>query len=106
VFSDNYAYASLSQNNGAIYWANPKEIQFLSTEEIVSYYEEYHFIRYMSEAIPFAMDGSSNFLVIKKIEAKEVYIVNSGNLGWEDSNIISESVEEFLNDSTKPENYL
>ena len=45
-------------------------------------------------------------MILKTLLLKEVYIVNSGNLGWEDSNIISESVEEFLNDSTKPENYL
>ncbi|WP_372367711.1 SMI1/KNR4 family protein [Candidatus Uabimicrobium sp. HlEnr_7] len=92
----------LKQNNDVTYYTSQKEIQFLSTKEIKEYYDCYLFAQYMPEAIPFAMDGFGNFIMLKKHEGTKIYGANSGNLGWEDSVIFGNSFEDFLEDSTPP----
>lgn len=96
----------LRESNGVTLWRAPKEVQILSTREIAEHFECYGFHTWMSEAIPFAIDGSGNFLILRHGDGKAVYIVSAGNLGWKDAVKISETMLGFLQDSRPPSDYL
>jgi hypothetical protein len=96
----------LRESNGVTLWRNPKEVQVLSTGEIEEYYECYGFPNWMPDAIPFAMDGSGNFLILRRSGGEAVYAVRAGNLGWTDAVKLSETMLGFLQDDQPPCDYL
>jgi hypothetical protein len=96
----------LRESNGVTLWQKPKEVQVLSTHEMTEYFECYGFPKWMPDAVPFAMDGNGNFLVLKSGVDQAVYVVSAGNLGWEDAAKISETMIGFLQDAKAPSDYL
>ena len=58
------------------------------------------------EASALAMDGSGNFLILRRGGEQAVYIVSAGNLGWDDAVKISETMLGFLQDAQPPSDYL
>ena len=88
----------LQKHNGAVYWADPKEVQFLGTADMLEYFDSYSFTECAQDAIPFAMDGSGNFLTFRKDHGEAVFFMSSGNLGWDDAVKVAHSFNEFLED--------
>lgn len=79
-------YLSLMQeSNGGDFTYGEREYQFLSITEVMDAYACYMFSKFMPFAFPFAMDGNGNFYIFNLRAADDhVYIVNAGNLGWEE----------------------
>lgn len=75
----------ISESNGGIFLYGEREYQFLSIEEVIEYYELYHFYEFMPFAYPFAMDGCGNFYIFNmRYEDVSVYAVCAGDMGWEE----------------------
>lgn len=75
----------ISESNGGIFLYGEREYQFLSIEEVMEYYDLYHFYEFMPYAFPFAMDGCGNFYIFnQRYEDSSVYAVCAGDMGWED----------------------
>jgi len=96
----------LRESNGVTLWRDPKEVQILSTHEMGGYFECYGFSKWMPDAIPFTMDGGGNFLTLRRGGEQAVYVVASGNLGWDDAVKLSETILGFLQDARCPSDYL
>ena len=96
----------LRESDGVTLWREPKEVQILSTREMAEYFESYGFPKWMPDAVPFAMDGGGNFLILRRGGEQAVYIVSAGNLGWDDAVKISETMLGFLQDALPPSDYL
>ena len=98
----------LQESNGVTYWlpTHEKEIQFLSTVEIDDHFSAYKFEQFMPGAIPFAMDGSSNFLVYdgrSTSGSSPVFLAAANNLGWDETSEIAADFRSFLADPRPPE---
>ena len=96
----------LLKSDGATYWKEPKEIQFLGTKDMVGYYESYEFSKYFPESIPFAMDGNGNFIHFIQNYGETIFISSAGNLSKEASRSIAKSFQKFMDDPQIPEEYL
>ena len=76
-------------NNPFSLIVNDIEYQFLTFEEIIDYYESYNFKSFMEFALPFAMDGNSNFYIFdKRSNGNDIYLVASNNLEWDSEDLI------------------
>ncbi|MEZ9864960.1 SMI1/KNR4 family protein [Vibrio breoganii] len=96
-----------SVSDGPIVYFGFKELQFFSLSEIYS--EDIYGVKHhMPGAMPICFDGSGN-MCVAKIEGGVIsgfYVVESGNLGWEQAKIISYEFLKFVSDSCSPEERL
>lgn len=90
----------LLESNGPIFFddSSGQELQFLSASAAVEYYDAYNFPTYCPSSIPIAMDGCGNFIVYKdeKNGPCTIFGMASGNLGWEDSVKLCNTVSELF----------
>lgn len=90
----------LIQSNGlGLYSKNiDKELQVLSINEAIEFYQSFHFEKNCQNAIPISMDGCSNMIVYKvnnqKIE--NIYVMSSSCLEWDSAVILNESISKII----------
>lgn len=92
--------AILQESNGITLYTEEKEIQVLGTDGMIEGFLEYQFPQYLPDAVPLAMDGCGNFIILKKGGSSTVFGVSAGNLCWEDAVVLGEDFKEFLQDPT------
>lgn len=89
----------ISESNGGIFLYGEREYQFLALEEVIEYYDLYHFSEFMPFAYPFAMDGCGNFYIFNmRYDDASVYAVCAGDMGWEEDEcyFVANSFKECL----------
>lgn len=84
IFLPNDYLDIMEESNGGGYLNGEREYQFFTIKEVMEFYKEFHFSRYMPYAFPFAMDGNGNFYLFNLRKRDEaVYWTSASNLGWE-----------------------
>lgn len=91
----------LFSSNGPILYDEQikKELQFLSTDDAISFYGAYGFNEACKNALPILLDGSSNFAVynLEKGEINGIYGIPSGSL-WDDAVKIGDTINDLVID--------
>ena len=89
------------ESNGGDFTTGEREYQLLSIDEAIQTYESYNFAIYMPFAFPFAMDGCGNFYILNMRSKDDyIYVVSSGDLGWEACHNIAKNLAECLTQTT------
>lgn len=92
--------AILLESDGPVLYdkTTGKELQFLSAKDAIKYYESYNFSEYCADAIPVSLDGCGNFVVykIKNGTIVGVFAMSAGNMGWQDSKRLKNTIKEVV----------
>ena len=95
--------------NGGLITNGEREFGFFGFREIREYYVHYQFPQYLKEALPIGFNGGGVFYAYD-LRAKDsqppVIAVASGNLCWEDSVVLGNSLDEVFTKSTNIEDEL
>ena len=94
------------ESNGPSLWFEFKELQFLSTTEVIE--DNYELKTYMPGSVPLCLDGNGN-ICLARVESSRIvgyYVAACGELDWAQSKRIAANFTDFLQDRASPESRL